>query len=121
MVAKYPSVALPIARRRHGIPVGDETELVIEAFPRSGMTFAVVAFEMAQTRQVRVACHVHAPAQVIEGARRRIPALVLVQPAEPATPARFDLLAAREGVYTVTFEPAAAGAATLGRLVVGGR
>ena len=55
VVAKYPGVALPIARRRHGIPVGDDTELVIEAFPRSGMTFAVVAFEMAQTRRVRVA------------------------------------------------------------------
>ena len=83
VVARYPGVALPIARRRHGIPVGDETELVIEAFPRSGMTFAVVAFEMAQTTQVRVACHVHAPAQVIEAARRRIPALVLVREPEP--------------------------------------
>jgi len=46
------------------------------------MTFAVVAFEMAQTRQVQVACHVHAPAQVIEAARRRIPALVLVREPE---------------------------------------
>ena len=46
VVAKYPEVALPIARRRHGIPVGDETELVIEA------------------------------------ARRRIPALVLVREPE---------------------------------------
>ena len=83
VVAKYPGVALPIARRRHGTPVGDETEFVIEAFPRSGMTFAVVAFEMAQTRQVQVACHVHAPAQVIAAARRRIPALVLVREPEP--------------------------------------
>src|SRR5439155_1547547 len=55
----------------------------IEADPRSGMTLAVVAFEMARTRQVQVACHVHAPAQVIEAARRRIPALVLVREPEP--------------------------------------
>jgi hypothetical protein len=83
VVAEYPSLALPIARRRHGTVVGDGTELVIEAFPRSGMTFAIVAFEMAQPREVEVACHVHAPAQVIAAVRRRVPALVLVREPEP--------------------------------------
>jgi hypothetical protein len=47
----------------------------------------------------------------------RIGALGLVEPAEPATPARFDLLA-RAGNYRVAFEPAAGRPATVGRLVV---
>jgi hypothetical protein len=83
IVARYPIVALPIARWRHGRPVDDGTEIVIEAFPRSGMTFAVVAFEMAQPAAVSVACHVHAPAQLIEASRRRLPALMLIREPEP--------------------------------------
>jgi hypothetical protein len=79
VVAAHPSLALPVARRRHGIVVDRDSELVIEAFPRSGMTFAVVAFEMSQPRPVRVACHVHAPAQVIAAARMGVPALVLIR------------------------------------------
>jgi hypothetical protein len=47
------------------------------------MTFAVVAFEMAQPHEVQVACHVHAPAQVIAAVRRHIPVLVLVREPEP--------------------------------------
>ena len=44
MVGRYPRLAIPVARRRHGMPVGADTNLVIEGFPRSGLTFAVVAF-----------------------------------------------------------------------------
>jgi hypothetical protein len=82
VVAKYPSVAIPIARRRHGVPGGDDTEIVIEGFPRTGTSFAIVAFEMAQGRDVRVAGHVHAAAQVIEGARRSLPDLVIIRDPE---------------------------------------
>jgi hypothetical protein len=79
IVARYPAIALPIARRRHGEPVGPDTDLVIEGFPRTGTSFAYAAFLMAQDRPVRVAAHVHAPAQVIEGVRRQIPVLVIAR------------------------------------------
>ena len=82
VVARYPPLAVPIARLRHGDPVGPDTEIVIEGFPRTGNTFAVNAFNFAQPRPVRVACHVHAPAQLIAGARRRIPAIALVREPE---------------------------------------
>ena len=82
IVAQHPSVALPIARRRHGVPVGEKTQIVIEGFPRSGMTFAVEAFRMAQPEPVEVACHVHAPAQLIAAAKRALPALALVREPE---------------------------------------
>jgi hypothetical protein len=85
VVRKYPGPYLALARRRHiGEPVTDETKLVIEGFPRSGNTFAVAAFGFAQPASVRVARHEHAPAQVIEAARRGIPALVVIRDPEDA-------------------------------------
>jgi hypothetical protein len=82
IVAKYPRLAIPIARRRHGVPTGKDTEIVIEGFPRSGTSFAVAAFAMAQPRRIRVACHVHAPAQVTAAVSAGIPALVIVREPE---------------------------------------
>jgi hypothetical protein len=85
LVAAHPRIALPLARWR-GRPaiVGERTELVIESFPRCASSFAVVAFRIAQDRQVELAHHTHAPAQVLAAVRRRIPALVLVRPPEDA-------------------------------------
>jgi hypothetical protein len=82
IIAEYPSLALPIARRRHGIPVGDDTRIVIEGFPRTGTSFAVAAFNLAQDGRVRIACHVHAPAQIVSGVRRRLPCLVIARDPE---------------------------------------
>ncbi len=86
IVAKYPSIALPIARRRHGFPVDRETDIVIEGFPRSGNTFAYTAFVMAQPRPVRAAGRVHAPAQLIAAARWGIPGIVLIRHPDEAIP-----------------------------------
>ena len=62
--------------------VGPETELVIDGFMRTASTFAVVAFQVAQPRPVRVAHHLHAPAQVHEAVRRGVPALVTIRAPE---------------------------------------
>src|SRR5207247_8264431 len=56
---------------RSGEVATAETEICIEGFPRSGNTFAVIAFQQAQTRTVSIAHHVHAPGSVIGAARRR--------------------------------------------------
>ena len=82
VASTHPAVAIPIARLRHGVVVGQGTEVVIEGFPRTGTSFAVSAFRRAQARRVDIACHVHAPAQILEGVRRRLPTLVVVR--EPA-------------------------------------
>lgn len=82
VIAKYPALALPVARRRHGVPVDDRTGIVIEGFPRTGTSFAVAAFDLAQGGSVRIACHVHAPAQIIEGVRRRLPAVAVAREPE---------------------------------------
>lgn len=59
--------------------VNNETEIVIEGFPRSGNTFSVVAFERAQKRSVSVAHHLHVAAQVMRGVERGLPVLVLLR------------------------------------------
>jgi hypothetical protein len=80
IVARYPMLALPVARvRRHGEVVGPHTDLVIEGFPRTGTTFAVAAFRQAQPTHWSLAHHVHAPAQILYAVRHRIPALVVVR------------------------------------------
>jgi len=65
-------------RYRH-LLVDRRTQLVIEGFPRSGNTFAVVAFEQAQRKRVRIAHHLHMPAHVMQAVRWRIPTLVLIR------------------------------------------
>jgi len=61
------------------VAVDRTTQLVIEGFPRSGNTFAVVAFQRAQRERINIAHHLHVPAQVIRAARWRMPSLVLIR------------------------------------------
>jgi hypothetical protein len=56
-----------------------ETELVIDGYTRSATTFAVYALQLSQPKPVRLAHHLHAPAQLIAAARRGVPALVLIR------------------------------------------
>jgi hypothetical protein len=85
---EHPAIYLPFARKRFPGPspkvIDGETELVIDGYMRSANTFAVYAFQMAQRRPVRLAHHLHAPAQVIEAVRRGVPTLVVVREPEGA-------------------------------------
>lgn len=69
---------------RSGEVATTETDICIEGFPRSGNTFAVIAFQQAQARTVSIAHHVHAPGSVIGAARLGKPALVLLREPEEA-------------------------------------
>jgi hypothetical protein len=84
--ARYPAIALPIQRaRKRGEVVGNDTEIVIESFPRCASSFAVAAFRLAQEpHPSRIAHHTHSPAQVLEGVRRGLPTLVLTRAPEDA-------------------------------------
>jgi hypothetical protein len=74
---------IPLARVRHRNAVlARDTELVIDGFPRTANTFALIAFQVAQRTPVRVAHHLHAPAQLILAARLGIPALVTIREPE---------------------------------------
>ncbi len=79
---KYPAIFFILHRLTRHNPRGavtPETQLVIEGFPRSGNSFARVAFNRAQRGKVRIAHGLHVPAQVIRAARWQIPTLVLIR------------------------------------------
>ena len=87
VVSTHPAIYLPFARRKYGAAgsvVNPDTELVIEGFQRSGNTFAVAAFELAQGRETRTAHHLHAAAQVIAAVRMGIPILLLIRDPDEA-------------------------------------
>lgn len=65
--------------------VGPETSLVIEAFPRSGSSFAHQAFVAANPGcKGRVATHMHRVSQVTMAVRANLPTLILVRPPREA-------------------------------------
>jgi hypothetical protein len=95
-ISEHPALYLPIARRkypgtsrlllaRRRYPgtspevVSSDTELVIDGYTRCATTFAVYAFQLVQDRPVRLAHHLHAPAQLIAAAKMGIPVLGLVR------------------------------------------
>ncbi len=83
----WPYLALVRGRRdADGRPkaVTPDTQLVLEGYPRSGNTFARIAFEMAQPAPVRLAHHLHAPAQVLAAARLGVPCVVLLREPDEA-------------------------------------
>jgi capsular polysaccharide biosynthesis protein/MinD-like ATPase involved in chromosome partitioning or flagellar assembly len=107
-LSEHPKLYLPFARRRYPGPspevIGPDTELVIDGYTRSACTFAVYALQLAQQAPrpmaprsgsrrrragsthppVRLAHHLHAPAQLLEAARRGIPTLVVIREPEGA-------------------------------------
>lgn len=93
-VTEHPALYLPLATIKRALRVdvrdlqrqviSSSTELVIEGYTRCGTTFAVYALQLSQGRPVRLAHHWHAPAQLIEAAHRKIPALLLIRRPEEA-------------------------------------
>jgi len=91
LLGRYPRIFLPLCRLRakyRSRVVDKQTELVIEGYPRSANTFAVAAFMLAQERPVRIAHHLHVPAQVIQAVKWNIPTLVLIRKPEDAVLSR---------------------------------
>jgi hypothetical protein len=89
VVSGHPGLFIPYARYRYRRTedrvVRADTELVIEGFPRSANTFAVVAFEFAQARPVRLAHHLHAAAQVKAAVAMGIPTILLIRDPDDVT------------------------------------
>jgi hypothetical protein len=86
LIGSRPYLYFPMARispRLRALSVRRDTELVVEGYPRSGNSFAMRALRMSQSRELRLAHHLHAPAQVLRAVAWEIPAMVLVrQPAD---------------------------------------
>jgi hypothetical protein len=87
-ISEHPALYLPFARRKYRGPspavVDRNTQMVIEGYPASANTFAVYAFQMVQRAPVRLAHHLHAPAQLITAAKQHLPTLVVIREPEDA-------------------------------------
>jgi hypothetical protein len=83
VATEHPRVYLSFARRKYPGPsprvLDDRTEVVIDGYTRSASTFATYAFQIAQSRPVLVAHHLHAPAQIMEAARRGLPTILVIR------------------------------------------
>jgi hypothetical protein len=73
----YPFCA--VRKRNRGLIVRKNTQFVIEGYPRSANTFAVLAFQKGESRPVRLGHHLHVPAQIMRAVEWNIPALVLIR------------------------------------------
>src|SRR5664279_3016777 len=83
-VSHIPSIYMWLAnlRRRDedgATVVSQSTDLVVEAFPRSGNTFTVTALQSSQPQRLNIAHHCHAPAQLIRAVQMGKPALLIVR------------------------------------------
>jgi hypothetical protein len=82
-VSELPGLYLPFARHKYPGPspevISSATEFVIDGYTRSASTFAVYALQLAQPTPVRLAHHLHAPAQLVEAARAGVPALAVIR------------------------------------------
>jgi hypothetical protein len=71
---------LVLARKRYARALAtSDTELVIDGFPRSGNTFAVVAFQLAQPSPTRVSHHIHSTANILAAIKRGTPVVATVR------------------------------------------
>lgn len=59
--------------------INDETDIVIEGYPRSGNTFATAALLISQPTPVNIARHTHLPAQVIQAVHLDLPTIILIR------------------------------------------
>lgn len=92
VIVKVPALYLPLARWKYppGKPhrpqaLRKDTEIIIEAYPRSGNSFAVTAFKMAQAEApAKVAHHLHTASPVIAAIRSNLPSLILIRNPEDA-------------------------------------
>ncbi|MDX6767099.1 MAG: hypothetical protein SFU85_09935 [Candidatus Methylacidiphilales bacterium] len=87
-VSTSPAIYLPL-RQLFTSAIGvvhEDTELLIEGYPRSGNSFAEAAFRLAQPEPVGLAHHTHAAAQVLAAAKWNVPTLLLIR--EPLDAAR---------------------------------
>lgn len=58
---------------------GHDTAIVIDGFLRSGNTFSVAAFEVANGRSLHVGRHLHGAPHILRAARLGLPTIVLIR------------------------------------------
>lgn len=65
--------------KRQSIIVNEYTDIMIEGFPRSGNTFAVAAFNFAQTIEFQIARHRHEAGHVMLAVELKKPVILIIR------------------------------------------
>lgn len=78
-IGAMPVFSILFSLRNRELIVGRGTDIVIEGFPRTGNTFAVVAFKNVQDRNYQIAHHLHIISQVKKAVSNNVPVIVLVR------------------------------------------
>lgn len=68
-----------IKKNNRDLLIKNDTDIVIEGYPRSANTYSVVAFQQAQKKQYNIAHHLHIPTQVLIAVDREIPVILLIR------------------------------------------
>lgn len=72
-------VAFQAKKNNDKLLFSDNTDLVIEGFPRVGNTFFVLAFQERCLQDVKIAHHVHLTCQIKEAIKNNVPTIVLIR------------------------------------------
>ena len=81
-IGKYPSLfytTYAVKKESASRFVNTKTDIVIEGFPRSANSFAVLALKLGQNQSISIAHHHHVPAQIIKAVSLKIPTIVLIR------------------------------------------
>jgi len=81
-LGRFPVVYYPIyalLKRNARQVVSEKTDIVIEGFPRSGNSFAVVSLKRSQNKPISVASHLHVAAQLVRAKRLNKPLVLLIR------------------------------------------
>ena len=81
-IRQYPILffkILSFKNKYKSLLVNEDTDIVIEGYPRSANTFAVAAFHISQRTSLKVARHTHAVAQLKRAVTLEIPTLVIIR------------------------------------------
>lgn len=81
VISRYPTLFFPVSQLTGNTRlVDDDTDLVVEGYPRSANSFTEAAFLHSQRElDITLATHSHAAAQVIRAVDKSIPAVVLIR------------------------------------------
>jgi hypothetical protein len=80
-ISQYPNLYTAISKILSGRDcyTTEKTDIVIDGFPRSANTYATYAFDVAQSKKLIIANHIHKKSQFLLAKKYNIPAILLIR------------------------------------------
>jgi len=80
-ISQYPNLYTVISKMLSGRDcyTTEKTDIVIDGFPRSANTYATYAFDVAQSKKIIIANHIHKKSQFLLAKKYGVPAILLIR------------------------------------------